>query len=113
MSIYKNLASLPENLLPGLAEMPGELARIAAAIEEIAPGKGVRAALRIVDEYGATPIYIQNMESFRAKLRNREIIKLYDGGMTANEIARRLDVSESTVRKALADTVDDRQLKLF
>ena len=102
--------------MPSVDDLPGDLARLARIIEEIAPGCGVKAVLRVAVEYRGTPLYIRSLDELSRKVRNAWIIRRYESGERVNDIARdpAVGLSARQVWNVLGkEPVDDRQLKLF
>jgi len=108
------LEQLPDDLVPGIDELPGDLAQLARVIEEIVPGFGVLIVLRIVREFRGTYLYCRNLDDLRRQARNRRIIERYDAGDRVPEIARWARLSERQVWTILGkEPGEDRQLSLF
>jgi Mor family transcriptional regulator len=112
MSILK--FELPENMLPTIEELPGDLSGVAAVIEELAPGLGVKITLALVKHYRGTYIYCHNVDAIERAARNRWIKQLRDAEMTVPEIARRVGLAERQVWNITGEAdIDNRQMKLF
>ena len=105
---------IPEDLVPRIDELPGDLAQLARVIEEVCPGCGVLIVLRIVREFRGTYLYCRNLDDLRRQARNRRIIERYDAGERVPEIARWARLSERQVWTILGrEPGEDKQLKLF
>ncbi len=112
--MFDDLTKLPPELMPTIEELPGDLRRIAEIIDEVAPGCGVLAGLRLEAEYRGTAAYFHNMDEWRRKLRNNWIRRRYDQGGRPNDIAREANLAIRQFWNIVGcEPVDDRQLKLF
>lgn len=108
------LEHIPDDLIPEIGELPGDLSQLAKAIDEIVPGFGVKVVMRIAEEFRGTYIYFHNNDAIKRKARDRRIIDMYDNGRRVPEIARYVRLSERQVWNILGkEPGDDRQLKLF
>lgn len=92
-----NMQNCPDNIIPRIEELPGDLSQLAKAIEDVAPGLGVNIVMRVASEFRGTQIYFHNLDSITRKARNRMIIEKYDNGMKVPEIARIIRLSERQV----------------
>lgn len=108
------IQSIPDDLIPRIEELPGDLSQLAKAIEEIAPGLGVKIVLRVASEFRGTHIYFHNLDAIERLVRNRMILEMYDKGKRVPEIARAVRLSERQVWTVLGRTsAGERQLELF
>lgn len=104
----------PINITPKVEELPGDLSRLAAIIEQITPGKGVETVLRIAAEFKGTYIYCHSTDALWRAARDRWIREQYDAGTRVPDIARAIERSERRVWTILGkEPEDDRQMKLF
>lgn len=102
------------DLKPCIEDLPGDLAQLATIIEELAPGKGVDATLRIAQEFRGTYIYCHNTDALYRTARDRWLIEQYTKGLKVPNLARAVQLSERRVWKILGkEPSEDRQLKLF
>ena len=114
-----DLLDIPDEFLPEIDDLPGELARVARIIDRIAPGHGVRAVLALAAEYRSTPIYVHNLDKLQRRVRDQKIIARYSAGERAECIARSARVSLRHLwtilgrEPGVARVEDERQLKLF
>ncbi len=109
-----DLKSLPDNLVPHIEELPGDLSQLARAIDEVVPGFGVKVVLRIAEEFRGTTVYFHNLDALERKARNRLIIEMYDRGVRVPEIARTVRLSERQVWAILGkEPGEERQMRLF
>lgn len=109
-----DLKQIPDDLIPQIDELPGDLSQLAKAIEEIAPGLGVKIVLRIAAEFRGTTVYFHNLDAIDRKVRNRKILERYDNGERVPEIARDVHLSERQVWAILGkEPGEERQLSLF
>jgi Mor family transcriptional regulator len=112
--LIDDLTKLPDELIPRIEDLPGDLAQLAMIVEEIMPGKGVVTVLRMEKEYRGTAIYFHNLDGLRRKVRDTCIKARYDNGVRVPEIARWARLSERQVWTILGkDPGEERQLKLF
>ncbi|BDD85951.1 hypothetical protein [Desulfofustis limnaeus] len=49
-----DLKNLPDDLIPRIEELPGDLSQLARAIDEVVPGYGVKVVLRVAEEFRGT-----------------------------------------------------------
>jgi Mor family transcriptional regulator len=114
--LIDDLTKLPDELIPRIEDLPGDLAQLAMIVEEIMPGKGVVTVLRMEKEYRGTAIYFHNLDGLRRRVRDAWIIERYNSGEKVADIARdpRIGLSARQVWNILGrEPVDERQLKLF
>ena len=105
---------LPNDLIPRIDELPGDLSQLARVIDEIVPGFGVKVVLRIAEDFRGTNVYFHNLDALLRLARNRLIIERYDYGERVSEIARDVRLSERQVWAILGkEPGEERQLKLF
>jgi len=114
MSNTAEFDHLPDDLVPNIDELPGDLAQLARVIEGMVPGYGVRIVLRIVTEFRGTHLYCRNLDDLKRQARNRVIIERYDNGERVQDIARWARLSERQVWTILGrEPGEDKQLRLF
>jgi Mor family transcriptional regulator len=114
--LIEDLSNLPEDLLPEIKDLPGDLAHLATVIESVAPGLGVRLVLRLVAEYRGTGIYFHNTDWLKRRIRDAWIIERYNRGERVVEIARdpMIGLSDRQVWTIIGRSPDeDKQMKLF
>jgi len=113
MSI-KRPESLPSDLVPGVNELPGDLAEVATIIERHAPGRGVAITLELAERFRSTYVYFHNTDAIWRAARNRRIVELYTSGTKVPAIAREVNLGEKYVWSLLGkEPEDNRQLKMF
>lgn len=96
---------LPEQYWPAVEELPGDLERVAAAIEEHVPGDGVRITLLLAQIFHGQPMYFRSVDNFLRKWRHDCIRADYDrGGVTAKVLATRYRLSLRQVEKILSSS---------
>jgi Mor family transcriptional regulator len=111
-----DLTKLPNEFLPAIDDLPGELPDLARTIEALFPGLGVRVTLALEQRYRGTPVYFHNADGIRRRVRNQRIIERYSSGERADDIARSVGMSSRQIWNILGEVpgVDDnRQMKLF
>lgn len=102
------------NITPKVDELPGDLSRLAAIIDQVIPGKGVETTIRIANEFRGTYIYCHNTDALYRAARDRWITEQYDLGMKVPVIARKIKLSERQVWTILGkEPVNSRQGRLF
>ena len=105
---------LPADMFPRADELPGDLSRLAAIIEEFAGGMGVSIVIRIAEVFRGTTIYCHNMDALTRKARDRWVRDHFDAGDRVPDIARTVGLSERRVWEILGTApVDERQGRLF
>lgn len=108
---------LPEEYWPAIEELPGDLRRVAEAIDEHIPGDGVRLTLLLAQIFHGQPVYFRSIKRYLTSLQHDRIRADYDlGGVTAKVLATRYRLSLRQVEKILSSpgkTTDERQLRLF
>lgn len=105
---------IPDDLIPRIEELPGDLSELARVVEEVAPGLGVKIVLRVAAEFRGTHVYFHNLDAIERKARNRVILEMYDNGTRVPEIARIVRLSERQVWTVLGkDPGEERQFALF
>ena len=97
------IIEIPAAYRPTIDELPGDLSRIAAAIEEHIPGDGVRLTLLLAQVFGGTPVYFRRVDRFVRPIRDDAMRARYDqGDVSMKEIALLFGVSLSTAERVLA-----------
>lgn len=110
----EELKQLPADLYPAINELPGDLARLAAIIDQMAPGKGVETTMQIAQEFRGTTIYCHNIDAIFRKARDRWVRDHFDAGGRVPDIARTVGLSERRVWEILGKApVDERQGRLW
>ena len=109
-----NPNKLPEEFIPEIEDLPGDLAQLAKVLEEEVPGKGVKIVLRLEAEYRGTGIYFHNVDGFKRKIRDAWVVEQYSNGRKVDDIARTVRLSSRQVWNILGkEPVDEKQLRLF
>jgi len=115
----KPIIDIPEEYRPAIDELPGDLQRIAAVIEEVIPEHGVRITLILAQAFPGHPVYFRNPVKVIAAYRDNAMRAEYDrGGITAKELAIKTGLSLRYVEKILAmpssqEELEERQFRLF
>lgn len=110
---------IPERYWPAIEELPGDLRRIAEAIERHIPGHGVRLTLLLAQIFHGNPVYFRNIKPLLRAYRDDAIRAEYDqGGVTAKELAMSYRLCLRQVEKILAQPgsqaeLEAKQLRLF
>lgn len=115
----RQIIDIPEEYRPDIDELPGDLRRIATAIEEAIPGMGVRLTLILAQIFPGQHMYFRSAEEFLIAYRDEAIRTEYDqGNVTAKELATKTGLSLRHVEKILSgppsqDELQERQMRLF
>lgn len=107
---------IPEQYRPAIADLPGDLQRIAEHIEEHRPGHGVDLTLFLAQVFRGQSLYIRNIDHIVRQIRDDAIRAAYDRGEKIKDIALFWGLSERMVEKILtrpSASDDSRQMKLF
>jgi Mor family transcriptional regulator len=112
------LIHLPPEYHPAIEDLPGDLKRVAEAIEEGIPGEGVRLTLLLAQVFHGQPVYFRTVEHLIRRWRDDRMRAEYDGGLfTAKELATKIRLSLRQVENILgqpdARRMNEKQLKLF
>ena len=114
------LIHLPPEYHPPIDELPGDLKRIAEAIEAGIPGEGVRLTLLLAQCPGirANPVYFRSVDNFIRRWRDDQMRAEYNPPeVTAKVLSAKTRLSLRQVENILGqpDTrrVEDKQMKLF
>lgn len=108
--------TIPDDALPSIADLPGDLRRVAEIISRITKDEliAVRAVCALVAEYRGTYIYCRNLDEWERAWRDSQIRAESDAGTRVPDIARRWNLSERWVWDILGRLpVDEKQLKMW
>jgi hypothetical protein len=105
---------IPEDLIPRIDELPGDLSEVARVIDKHAPGQGVTITMALAERFRSTYVLFHNTDALKRAARNRRIIEMYDAGIKVPEIARIVGLGARWVWEILGKSPEDeKQLKLF
>lgn len=104
-----NVVDIPEEYLPKIDELPGELPRIAKVIEGRYPGMGVPITLLLAQTYPGQPIYLHGVKKITDAVRNDAIRAKYDLGFTVKQLATDTGLSTRQVERILVQAGSDRK----
>ena len=112
------LVEIPEEYMPKIDELPGDLAQVAAAIDDVWPGNGVKVAIMLGQLFPGVPLYICNVRHLVRQIRNDAIRSEYDHGERVKRLAIKYKLSTRQIENILAeppsqDELKNRQFKLF
>ena len=113
------IIEIPAEYRPEIGELPGDLSRIAAAIEEQLPGQGVAITLVLAQVFSGQPLYIRDIKYLLRRLRNDAIRQEYDTGRTTMlRLATRWGLSHVRIKQILAQPAgrmdrEDKQLSIW
>lgn len=105
------IIEIPEEYLPEIDELPGDLARIATEVEEVWPGMGVKIAILIAQLFKGVPIYPHNIDKLLLRIRDDSIRGEYDGGAKVKDLAIKYKLSTRWVENILAQPPSQEELK--
>ena len=112
-----DLTELPDEYLPKIDDLPGELAQLAREIAVITGDEqAVRIVLHLEQQFRGTAVYFHNLDQLRRKVRDRTIIERYTAGEKADDIARSVGRSSRQIWNILGrepHIEDSRQLSLW
>lgn len=110
---------IPDEYMPEIKDLPGDLRRIAEAIEEVWPDHGVKVALLLGQLFPGVPLYPHNIERLVRRMRDDKLRAEYDqGGVTMKELAIKTRLSKRRIEQIMSqapsqEELKDRQLKMF
>ena len=111
---FTSMDDLPADLYPTIEELPGDLSQVAAIIEKMAPGLGVKITLLLAGRFRGTTSYWHNVDALTRKARDRWVREHFDRGERVPDMARTVRLSERRVWAILGtEPVDDRQGRLW
>lgn len=106
------IIEIPPEYLPEIDDLPGDLQRIAAAVEEVRSGQGVSVALLLGQLFPGIPLYPHNIENLARRIRDDAIRAEYgQGNTTAKELAIKNKLSLRRVEQILAQAPSQDELK--
>ncbi|HHL33123.1 MAG TPA: hypothetical protein ENJ30_02020 [Desulfobulbaceae bacterium] len=113
----RKIIEIPAEYRPKVEELPGELARIAAEIEQQMPGKGVEITLVLAQVFRGQPVYFRSIDYLIRRIRDNAIRAEFDaGGVTMMQLASKFELSLRRIKQILAENseakTDDRQMRL-
>lgn len=116
--LSKKIIDIPDDYMPEIDELPGDLSRVAAAIDEVLPGQGVRITLVIAQVFPGQPLYIRNIEYLVRRWRDDAIRTQYDGGgVTMLALACDYQLSLARIKQILGRPSEredaGRQMRMF
>ncbi|MDH4317915.1 MAG: hypothetical protein OEV64_05950 [Desulfobulbaceae bacterium] len=97
----KNLIDLPQEYWPEIEDLPGDLALIAAVVEEQLPGCGVMVALLLSKTFRSQELYIHSLECLERQWRNDTIRKEYENGTPVRDLCTKWTLSQRWVEDIL------------
>lgn len=112
------LIEVPDEYLPDIDELPGDLRRIARGIEEVWPGMGVKIAMLMGQLFPGIGLYMHNMEGLARRIRDDAIRKESDAGAKVKDLAIKYRLSTRQIENILAappsqEELKSKQYKLF
>ena len=113
-----DLIHLPHEYHPAIGDLPGDLKRIAEAIEAGMPGNGVRITLLLAQVFHGQPVYFRTVDNLIRGWRDDRMRAEYDTGLiTAKELATKNRLSLRQTENILAQPdsrrMKEKQLTLF
>lgn len=106
------LIHIPDEYLPEIDELPGDLKRIAAEVDLHRPGDGVEIALLLGQLFPGIPLYMHNIDKLARAIRDDAIRVEYDaGGTTIRELALKYGRSTRRIEQILNQAPSQKELK--
>lgn len=115
MAMDRDLIVLPDEALPSIEELPGDLRQVA---EEV----GVKNTMKLVHKFRGTAIYFHNMDKFFRAWRDNCIRRDFDrllaegrsARRAADELGRKYTLSARWIFEIVGSAgLDSRQMNLF
>ena len=107
---------LPDEYMPKIADMPGELQRVALGLEGAFPGQGARITIALAQLFGGQYIYVRKADPFLRRWRDDAIRRRYNqGDITVSELVSMFKLSARQLYNILgkAEAIEETQLPLF
>jgi len=95
MSYTFNIEEIPQELLPDVEELPGEIKDVAVVV-------GVETALKLAQAFRGTSVYFRNVDHIMRKKRDICIREAYDRGVRVNKLARDYKLSKRHIETILS-----------
>lgn len=110
-----SITVIPDDALPTIAELPGDLRRLA---EIIAPRvadelTAVKLVFDLVAEFKSTYIYFRSLEEWSRQWRDSQMRAEYDAGGKMAVIARRWKVSERWGWEIVGRPDEGKQMRIW
>ncbi|MBM9605950.1 Mor transcription activator family protein [Desulfopila inferna] len=105
------MIEIPEEYLPEISQLPGDLALIASSVEDVWEGNGVRVAILLGQLFPGVPMYIHNLRDITMRIRNDAIRTEYDQGAKVKQLAIKYKLSTRQIENILAEPPSQEQLK--
>jgi Mor family transcriptional regulator len=111
----KKKLAIPDEYLPAIEALPGDLRLAAMAVEPYLPGMGVKVAMILATEYRGQSLYFRGIDYLEKQIRDEAIRREYDQGVRIIELGLKYNLCRSAVEKIVArpDQAEDRQLRMF
>lgn len=111
----KKRIPIPDEYLPDIDDLPGDLRLVATAVEQYLPGLGAKVAVILATEYRGQSLYFRGVEYLEKQIRDKAIRLEYDQGARIIDLGLKWNLCRSAVEKIVArpDTADARQLRMF
>lgn len=113
----KKVIDIPEEYLPKIEDLPGELSRIAAVIERRYPGLGVPITLLLAQAFPGQGIYLHNVRALERAVRDDILRVRYDRGVRLKDLATETGLCTRHVERILARALGrkkvDKQMQMW
>lgn len=97
------IIEIPEEYWPEIEDLPGDLSRIAAEIEQHWSGMGVKMTLFLAQVFRGQPFFIRNIDALIRQIRDDAMRREYDGGdVTMLQLATKWRLGHRRVKQILA-----------
>ncbi len=96
------IIEIPEEYLPEVRDLPGDLERIASSVEEVWPNMGVKIAILFAQLFAGVPLYPRNIKKLLLRIRDDNIRREYDQGSKVKDLAIRYKISTRQIENILA-----------
>jgi len=96
-----NQIDLPKEYWPEVEDLPGDLALIAAVVEEQLPDHGVEVALLLSKTFRSQELYIHSLDRLGRQWRNDTIRQEYESGTPVRDLCAKWTLSQRWVEDIL------------
>lgn len=106
------IVDIPREYWPDIGELPGDLSRIAEAIEEQLPGQGVFITLLLAQIFPGQPLYIRDIKYLIRRMRDDAIRGEYDStDTTMLRLATSYKLSHARIKQILAQPGSQKEME--
>lgn len=105
------IIEIPEEYLPEIDDLPGDLRRIARGVEDVWPDMGVKVAIMLAQVFKGVAIYPRNIDPLLLRIRDDAIRKEYDRGAKVKDLAIKNGLCTRTIENVLSQAPSQEELK--